>query len=1038
MIEQFLDVLSESACELTYEQIIDSLWLSLQLPRQENVLDVADARATLKRDDVEPLPVRKLNDLPPLSATNTGGTPKRIEESSRPGELFVPNPGSLGGPKMRAAPIRIPAAESLPNKYGINAALRPLKRRYPSSRTNVLDVTATIEQIANGGPAVAIMKPAPERWLDVTLIVDESASMRVWRETIQEFALLLTRHGSFRDVRSWYVNLDETSMKLYSEAGLPGSPRRLRHPKELIDVSGRRLILIASDCVSPGWRGETMVGAILDWGRRGPLALVQMLPERLWTATTLGDSITQFRAYSAGAPNSSLETQRLAIDFTPELVEERMQKVSVPLPVVNLEGWSLAPWAKLVANVGVATAEGVTISQTKPAPDGALQIPEANAGTRPAAAPALTARELTARERVARFYAAASPAARQLAGYLSGTPLCLPVMRLVQKAMMPTVRQVDLAEVLLGGLLQQVPTGTETGRAEDVFYEFLPGVRELLQESVSEADQQRVLREVSRLIENQVGNTIDFSALLSGDWSSLGSLALYPLGQRFAEITSTVLLRLGWSGPVEPDPVVIPETERTLNVLVVGTGSFELPKSVQLAAEQVGAAVANSSANLITGGWPGVDHLAARWFSEAQTGSSAQPVGELLQIVEDKQVADFSGGKVERVGLNEGIAECLRRADLVILVGGAGGTWLAFLRALETNKLILPFLNTGSDAHHAAILLELFGQNVPLALVRADFGNEREAGAAGGRLQILLNDLKTRRAPHGVDNHDLLWMAKKILPLADSYLAKKEDFEGEADAIYEEFKAHTLPEEKYAEIVLAMLPDASPSWRSVAYLAIQARPLPGFVDRHLGVLEKEVEFGLTSNETRPLWRWLVATDSLIISYPSEFSKESVRILENAQRLMRHRSDVDPGGECKARIAQLLRKLNEMFSVRGDHDEMIGPDEEIVTEKAPESDATAPAKEPERAVVPAKKAAAPGKVAAQSKKVAEPLEAATPAKKATAPKKAVTKKTSAKKAAAPVKVAVPAKKAAAKKTTPRTNVAVKRAAKKVPMKKALKK
>jgi hypothetical protein len=1046
MIQRLVNALSQDGYELSYDQILDSLWLSLQLPRQESSPSARASKAEIKRGSVESLPA-KLDDHPPPAPPNIeAGTPGTAS-NPRPGELFVPNPGALNSIQMRAAPVRVPAAESLPNKYGLNAALRPLKRRYPSSRTKVLDVTATVEQISNGGPAIPILKAAPERWLNVALIVDESASMRVWRETIQELAILLTRHGSFRDVRSWYVNLDGPSMKLYSEPGLPGSPRRLRHPKELIDVSGRRLILVASDCVSAGWRGGAMASAILDWGRRGPLALLQMLPERLWAATALGDSVTRFRAYSAGAPNSSLETQRLAFDFSQDSTDDLAKSESVALPVVNLEGWSVAPWVKLVANLGDATAEGVTVRQIKSTPANVQRTPEARGGEGPAKIEKEPAPSLSAIERVARFRGAASPAARQLAGFLSVAPLCLPVMRLVQKAMMPMVRQVDLAEVLLGGLLQQVTPANEVGRAEDVFYEFFPGVRELLQESVSQAAQQGVLREVSRLIENQAGTTIDFSALLSGDPSALGSLALYPLGQRFAEIASPVVARLGWTTP-KPAPVVVPDKKTPLSVLVVGTGSFDLPRSVQFAAEQVGAAVASASANLITGGWAGVDHVAARSFSEAQGRGKKPPVGELLQIVEGRQAPDFKGGKVERVGLNEGIAECVKRADLVILIGGAGGTWLAFQRALEMNKLVLPFLNTGTDAQHAAILLELFGQNVPLKLVQAGFENEREATGSGHSLQRLLYDLKIRRSALGIDNHDLLWLTNKILPLADNYLAKENDFEGEADAIYNEFRANTLPEDQYAGMVLAMQRDATPSWRTVAYLAIQAKPSLAFVDTHLAALETEIQLGFNGKETRPLWRWLVAADSLMTSFSDAFPKESVRSLVNAQQRLRQRSDVDPGGECRVFLGRLVEKLEGMVSVRDtsgedSDDEVIEPVRRVSTKKAPAKKVVASEKRAtvipiSKEVVPEKRPVVAAKKAATKKAVAK--KAIVPAQKAPvqkAPaKKAPAKKVAAKKAppkspSVPKKSAVPAKKATAKRAVsnraPAKKAAVKKAA-----------
>jgi WD40 repeat protein len=540
MIDKLVNALVDTF-GLTYDQIEDALWLAPHLPKPHSAVEVPQETSTAEAETG--------SDTPPPNHANTARSDSSVAEKppatateppeAAPGGLFVPRPGLSKAGTMSATPVRVPTTEALPGKRGINASLRPLKRRFPSARTRILDVTATVEQIANGGPAVAVLKAAPERWLEVALIIDESASMRVWPEMVREFAILLQRHGSFRDVRSWYVNLDQETLRLYGEPGLPNSPRRLRHPRELIDSSARRLILVISDCVASGWYDGAMLDAIHEWGRRGPLALVQVLPERLWEVTALGKLTVPLRASSAGARNLSLHAPRLRSE--PEIEADdpavlSRPTVRMPLPVINLAGWSMAPWAKLVANVGDATAEGVVIiSQDRVGGAGS----EKDKKFTPREPP-----ELTARERVSQFRRAASPAARQLAGYLAAAPLCLPVMRLVHRAMMPAVRQVDLAEVLLSGLLRQVTSEAEAGRAEDVFYEFFPGVRELLQSAVKEADQLRVLRSVSRLIEAQTGSTLDFAALLAGDAWSEGPQSRYPIGQKFAEVATGVVRRL--------------------------------------------------------------------------------------------------------------------------------------------------------------------------------------------------------------------------------------------------------------------------------------------------------------------------------------------------------------------------------------------------------------------------------------------------------------------------------------------------------------
>jgi hypothetical protein len=1005
MIQQLVDVLSHAGCELTYDQIADSLWLCLQLPRQ---MSRYAALAPVLPPETGSVQARSRKgfipqvDLLKVESDAARGGP---EAKADPGGLFVPDLHRSYSSTMTAMPVRVPAAESLPGKFGINVALRPLKRRYPSSRTSVLDVTATVDQIANGGPSVPILKPSPERWLEVAVVIDESASMGVWRETLKELAVLLARHGSFRDVRCWYVNCDDSDMKLYSEAGLPGVPRRLRDSKELIDASGRRLILIASDCVSPGWRSGAVVGSILNWGRRGPLALIQVLPERLWAATALGGSTSQFRAYSAGAPNTSLETRQPDFYFAADSTRNPGTGASVPLPIINLEGWSVAPWAELVANVGEARAEGVTIRQLGPAAVQGMPVERDNG---------LPLDPLQiARDRVARFRAAASPAARQLAGYLSVAPLCLPVMRLVQKAMMPVMRQVDLAEVLLGGLFQEAPNRPVTGRLEDVFYEFLPWVREILEESVSEADRRRVLRDVSRLVESQAGSTIDFEAFVSGDPSTLGPLTVYPLGQKFAEIAWAAVQRLDSfgtnSGKRTEEPLGVTEqaveiTYQPLRVLVVGTGAFVLPQPLQFAALEVGAAVADAGADLLGGGWQGVDHLAARGFTEAQIRPGAKPVSELLQIVEGNHKPDYPGGRIERVSPNQGTLEAVKRADLVILIGGAGGTWLAFEQALAMNKPVLPFLNTGTDARHAAILLELFGKNVPRSLVEATFGSDQEAREAGGQLRTLLAEFKSYLTEGAPDNRELLWMTQTILPFAETYMTKKRAFDRDADRILAEFHVHSLSQSKYEELFFALREDFDPVWRNVAYIAVQAKPAPLFVGPHFASLARELELGLKSRETRPLWRWLVTTNVLLSAGQEGFQGDAFGTLEAALQNLQQRKDVDPGGECKNLMRKILGKWNKIVDARKNtKTETITIPKEIIEKKPTAKKTVAPAK---KAGKPATKSAAKS---ARAKKAIAPVKEPVVAARKTAFAKAVSKKTvKPKERIAPTKPVTPAK------------------------------
>src|SRR5262249_27738065 len=129
-----------------------------------------------------------------------------------------------------------------------------------------------------------ILRPVLERWLDLAIVIDDGPSMEFWRATTQELRRLLERQGIGRDVRSWRLDTAVLGhVRLISAAG--GGER---HPEEILDASGRRLVIIISDCVSPAWRGSAIGDLVQLWSRYQAVALVQMLPQRLWGQTALG------------------------------------------------------------------------------------------------------------------------------------------------------------------------------------------------------------------------------------------------------------------------------------------------------------------------------------------------------------------------------------------------------------------------------------------------------------------------------------------------------------------------------------------------------------------------------------------------------------------------------------------------------------------------------------------------------------------------------------------------------------------------------
>ena len=523
MIAQFIKVLREAGFEPTAREIADMLYLAMKL----GVPDSSPDRGAKPKAKTEPR-------IPePSSDTSTAGQqPPTLaaQKDPQPGDLFLPSAAQAGsgGTGVRAAPFRAPTATALPGAGGIARALRPLRRRYPSRNRFILDEEETVRMIGNGGPLAAVLKPAEERWLELTLVIDEGAAMRVWRPMLKELQRLTERMGAFRDVHVWGLEVDDGTVRLYREIGLPNAPRRLRNPRELIDPSGRRLIMVVSDCTALGWRNGAAFRLLARLGRVGPVVLVQVLPQRLWSSTALPQVDALLRALVPGVPNHMLTVERdwlseamlqLERSSDPKARDGSQQTSATqesPLPVVMLEGWALAPWARVLAGVGGASAAGIVIPYT---PSLAGETPAADSAQPPArpitSEQADALNTVTAEERVSQFRAAASPPAYQLACYLASAPLSLPVMRLVQQSMMPASTQVHLAEVYLGGLMYQLPAPASTAlQPDELLFEFYDGVREILRKSVSPRETLRVLTEVSNLVEERLALEGGFGALV--------------------------------------------------------------------------------------------------------------------------------------------------------------------------------------------------------------------------------------------------------------------------------------------------------------------------------------------------------------------------------------------------------------------------------------------------------------------------------------------------------------------------------------------
>ncbi len=333
-IRQLLTVLHRAGLEPTAIELADVLWLAAQLSPTPS-----PAPASAPAPD----PTQAGQDVTPKAAQDTKPATVPPADASRhrdgsPQAALYPHAGSLGG-GLAARPFRAPAVPLLPNALNLGRALRPLHRKRPSRTHRVLDEEATVQRIAEQRLWQPVLMGAPERWFELALVLDQGASMRVWQPLLAELCRLLTYNGAFRSVRVWYLDTDADSARL--QVGENPANRRSCRPEELLAPGGRRLILVVSDCISRAWHTRGGVNQWLrQWSAQSPLAVLQMLPPRLWPRTALGRGVeTRWYATAPGLPNTRLSMQDADMLAPDEAGGEETALLDSPLklPVLALE-----------------------------------------------------------------------------------------------------------------------------------------------------------------------------------------------------------------------------------------------------------------------------------------------------------------------------------------------------------------------------------------------------------------------------------------------------------------------------------------------------------------------------------------------------------------------------------------------------------------------------------------------------------------------------------------------------------------------------
>ncbi|MCM1970506.1 SAV_2336 N-terminal domain-related protein [Streptomyces sp. G1] len=563
MIEKLLAALAEGAEDngprpgVGAEEIADILWLATRVDAAARGEPAAPppAAGPEPADDGTELPVTARGGGGSGSGAGepgvqyfpaAGSTPVPTAGRAAGGRAPAGAPGGGAGGGAGAAPapavrrgtaVRLPRAATLDDPLALMRALRPIGRRSIGGPGEELDEQLTVERSIERMVLTPVLRPAESRWLDVALVVDSHHSMLLWSDLVEEVRGLLTRSGVFRDVRTWRL----------TGTGPGGVPMVAHHrdspprnPLELVDPAGRRLILVLSDTVAGGWREAPLRAVLRQWSAHNAVAVLNVLPERLWTRGAVRPVPFAVRADRPAAATRSW--QRVPMT-------RRARGGGAVIPVVGIASGSLARLVRVVSGDGRWRRLACLRLDAEPAR-------EAPYGT--GTAPGDPKFPQDPLEAVERFRASASPTAQRLADHLAAVPLTLPVMTLVRRSLLRDSEHGHLAEVALGGLL--APWDAEQP-ADNVEFEFLPGVREALLGSQLRGDvaavRELVRRRVGEYMSRNRGTGRDFTAIRRGSGGG-GRRELAPGATPFAQAAGPVsgladrVVRVRFESPGEP------------------------------------------------------------------------------------------------------------------------------------------------------------------------------------------------------------------------------------------------------------------------------------------------------------------------------------------------------------------------------------------------------------------------------------------------------------------------------------------------------
>ncbi|GGQ19711.1 NaeI family type II restriction endonuclease [Streptomyces roseolilacinus] len=476
-------------------------------------------------------------DAPAPRGAEPEGPPPRQPTAREPGPVAPGTEHTAGarglherlpgaGTRLPGHAVAAPRTTGLPRALEVTRALRPWKRPWPEGRRGALDVDATVDGYARSGELIPVFSAAPERWFDLTLIVDRSPHMRVWEETLDDFVTVLDRLGAFRTL--------QVRDLLFDGAGRPQAPGQLRQ------ADGRRLVVVVSDCVAAPWRGPAVWRLLREWAATTPMALLNPLPTKLWRRGGLDLPTVRFTPAAPGAHRSRLPHEAPPLldladpDGTaPDGTGRGDAGAWLPIPVLSLSPHSLDRWSRAAMR---GAPEGCTAVLVPPG--GRLPGRPRRRAVPPSPGTAARGFLRTAAPRAVRLAVLCAPFDR----------LSLRLLHVIRRELVPDATTADVAEAVTSGLFELEEPAGDFGPLELVLPE---EARAVLRERLPAHEAWRVHQALDRYVASRGDGR---PGLRSVAYDASGPRELPAEQEAFARASRQTLELLGLAVPGEEAP----------------------------------------------------------------------------------------------------------------------------------------------------------------------------------------------------------------------------------------------------------------------------------------------------------------------------------------------------------------------------------------------------------------------------------------------------------------------------------------------------